>query len=118
MSNNQNYIPLGRIRHKSFVNCFCADLTIDLQVAFDPSRFLEFEFSGVINIGVPIRGIRVNIFRNRVPFAFMADDVVVVIALPDFCALTAAQFVDLFGYGRFVRANDCAERIRFGSVRL
>lgn len=70
---------------------------------------LFFGIAGVVNIRVPIRGVLVDVFRNRVPFVFIADDVVVVIALPNRRALTAMQFVDLFGHGRFVRADDCTD---------
>ena len=48
-------------------------------------------------------------YEETFPFPFVANDVVVVIALPDNLSGEFVEFVTLFCHCRFERANDCAQ---------
>ena len=57
---------------------------------------------------LPVDRVRFYVEVNSTPFVFVADDAVVESALPDAFGGEFVGFVDAFGNGRFIRADNCA----------
>lgn len=62
-------------------------------------------------VGFPIRRVNLNVFPNTLQFAFVPDDVFVIISLPDGDTARPVQGIDPFRGGGFELPNDCTEGI-------
>ena len=65
---------------------------------------------GVFPVIRPLQGIIDDVFTDAVHRFVVADDMFVIIALPDRNARGATYFIDAFGNGGFKRSNDCGDR--------
>ncbi len=66
-------------------------------------------------VGFPSGGIGLNVLSNQIEFAFVAHDMIVIIALPQFAdwpAVSLSVPIEFLGASRFPAADDCAERTR------
>lgn len=66
---------------------------------------------------IPSEGIFDDVAADGVENTFIANDVLVVIVLPNGCACSGAQKVDTFGDGGFERAYDGRNRTGYGFAR-
>ena len=71
---------------------------------------------GVFMVGIPLDGIGLDVFTDVVPFFFIANDVIVIISLPDRRAWGISYFVHLFGNRRFESSYDSAQGLWGGTT--
>jgi len=67
----------------------------------------------IFTVHFPLYGIVDDVFPYSVQFVFIADDMFVVIALPEFPTGGAACFINAFGYRGFESANYGANGLRW-----
>ena len=76
---------------KLLIHCFRPSITATRRVVHIPS---------------PAGGVGGDVFPNPIPFILVADDVLMIIALPERHTRRLAHFVDAFGRGGFERADN------------
>ncbi len=62
---------------------------------------------------LPAQGVGLDVLCDALVIGLVAEDVFVVIALPDGCAVHARQFPGAFGHPRFPLTDDGTKRLRW-----
>jgi len=60
-------------------------------------------------IQLPSQRIINNIFTKNPQIVIIADNVLIIITLPDAPTLRTSEGIDAFGYGRFERTDNCTQ---------
>ncbi len=60
-------------------------------------------------IGIPAQGVGLDIGPDLGQFGIVANDMLVVIAMPDRQAICTTHAVDAISYGRFVGTDNCPQ---------
>lgn len=88
--------PLGSV---VMVGCLSQRLLHKWTLFFD--TIAQCGLSGMQFIQIPLGRVILNVFPYAVQFRFVTDNVLPVVALPQFYAGRTMKFVDAFGYGGF-----------------
>jgi hypothetical protein len=75
-----------------------------------PLRFHGFYFGWMVFVFQPFHGIIFNVFPNFLQIDFVADDMFVIISLPDGVTRGAMELVDSFGDGGFEPGDKGSQR--------